>query len=262
MEKIKKSSIITQLIGIVCTLIGSIAILISYYINFFDYGLKDSNISPYSFFSEAKFDVFIFWILWITIFFPFANSILHFITSPARALILFRRDKILNIICWIFSPLVAFFGFVQMSVSIFVGLVAIFGGIGGTTSEKQIFGIILIFLSILVFGFFGMWKKPHKERTSCNRLVLNSTRTSVATLLYLFFIFLLFRQIMKEGLIIAICGSVISFIGSIIEWIVEEKVHFQKKETNIDDFEKDNFDEEKNNDDFEKDNFTEDDFQS
>lgn len=226
MKHINRKKIkILQYIGIGLTLVGSIIIFLSYNLNFIHYELK-GNISPYNFLFEADLGSFLTIIIWISVFFPFANAILHFITTPGRLL----KN---NIVSWIFSPIVAFFSFIQMFISIFIGLVVIFGGLTNPESFQQIAGILLIFLSILVFGFFGMWKKPHEERTSSNRLVINNSRTSILSFFYLFFLYLLLIDIALIGFLIIIIGAIISSAGSIIEWIAEETLYPSKKKREL-----------------------------
>ncbi len=206
-------------IGII--LIGSLLILLSFNKDFIFYQVK-GNISPANFIEEAGFGNVLTILIWISVFFPFSNAILHFVTSPARII----KN---NILSWVFSPIVAFFGFLQMAVSIFIGLVLIFGGLANTLVFNQIIGIILIFLSILIFGFFGMRKKPHESRTSSNRLVINNSRTSFLTFLYIFIIYISLKEVSLEGFIWVIWGSVICMLGSFGEFITEEILYPPKK---------------------------------
>ncbi len=155
---------IIRYVSIGLTLIGSLLMLLSFGNDFVFYELK-GNISPAGFLEEANLGLFLNIILWVTVFFPFANAILHFITAPCRVI----RNNVLSLII---SPLVAFFSFIQMSFSVFLGLVIIFGGLANPIVGNAYFGIFLVVIPILIFGFFGMWKKPHKNRTRTNFLLL------------------------------------------------------------------------------------------
>ncbi len=206
-------------IGIV--LLGSILVLISFNKDFIFYNLK-GTISPEGFIEEAQFSGILTILLWISVFFPFSNAILHLVTTSPRII----RN---NILSWIFSPLVALFGFLQMTVSIFVGLVVILGGLANKTPSNQLIGILLISLSILIFGFFGMWKKPHKNRTSTNHLIINNSRTSIMSFIYLFFIYLLLSDVALSGFILLIWAFFMCSIGSIGEFITDELLNPPKK---------------------------------
>lgn len=225
-EKNKKSFIlkIIQYISIALTLIGSIIVLLSFNKELIFYELKGS-ISIAGFLKEADLHWFLDLMLWVSVFFPLSNAILHIATIAPRII----RN---NIVSWIFSPIVAFFGFIQMTVSVFVGLVTIFGGIGDNSFTQQFAGIILVVLSILVFGFFGMWKKPHETRTSTNRLVINNSRTSVLSFNYIFTIYIVLISLSKTGFTLLLIGLTVNLVGSLVEFITEELLYPKKDKNN------------------------------
>ena len=213
---------IIQISAIAIIVIGSVIILLSFNSDFIHYKLK-GNISPLSFLQEANLVNILNLIILLTVFYPFSNAILHIITTTPRII----KS---NIVSWIFSPIEAFFGFLQMSVSIFVGLVIIFGGIGNEVNNKEIIGILLIFLSILVFGFFGMWKKPHEHRTSTDRLFINNARTTINTFVYVFLLYILLSEIVLFGFFQILAGSFICAVGGIVEWVTEEMINPPKRD--------------------------------